>query len=363
MFFLKSFKGLLAIVSLLTGASLLIALASVYLDPAKLVIPALFGLAFPVIFLVNLILFGISLMRSRKWGIFHGILLLLGLVQMGNFCNLFPSSSPETEHKLRLMTFNVRNFNRYNWIEDSTIQAKIERLIAYEEADVVCFQEFHLRGRDDLRSIREFARRIGLKYYVYNDQKDIRDISGLVTFSRYPLHTVYRENFRDEIYGGNGLLIADFSAGSRKIRVINMHLESIRFERPDYDYAQDPTNENSQFKTGGIRILQRFVHAYRLRGKQARLVSKYVEESEYPVLVAGDANDTPISYSYHTMSSHLRDSFDKSGVGTGSTYAGSLPSFRIDYVFHSEQFCTVSHKVLKEEKLSDHYPILAEIGW
>ncbi len=351
MILLKSFKGLLAIFSLVTGVALLLGVAAVFVDPGKLVVLAFFGLSFPIIYLVNLILLGFSLLRSKRWAIYHASLALIGIMQIGHFCNLMPASEKTADHKLRVMTFNVRNFNRYNWIQDSSIQGKIEKLIVYQEPDVLCFQEFHLRGKDDLRSIREFAGRIGLKYFAFNDHKQAKDIMGLVTFSRYPLNTVYRENFHDEI------------VKSKHIRILNMHLESIRFEAPDYKYAEDPTKDKSQFKIAGLRIVQRFVRAYRLRGQQARLVNKYVLESENPVIVAGDANDTPISFAYHMLSKDLKDSFDKGSIGTGGTYAGQLPSFRIDYVLHSKTLETLSHKVLKEEKLSDHYPILSEVGW
>lgn len=361
MFLIKSLKGFMAICSLITGFSLLMGLLAIYLAPGTLVLPAFFGLAFPIIYVVNLILLGFSLLRSKRWAIFHGTLALLGILQIGHFCNILPASDKSADHQIRVMTFNVRNFNRYNWIEDSTIQRKIEKLIIYQEPDVICFQEFHLRGKDDLKAITDFGKRIGLKYFVFNDHREAKDIMGLVTFSRFPLHKVYRENFHDEIYGGNGVLVSELRTGSKKLRIVNMHLESIRFERPDYEYAEDPNKK--EFKIAGIRILQRFARAYRLRGKQAHVIAKMVKESEVPVLLAGDANDTPISYSYHTFSKGLCDSFDKGSVGTGSTYAGTLPSFRIDYVMHSKALNTLKHKVLKDEKLSDHYPIVAEIGW
>ncbi len=363
MILLKSFKGILAIFSVLTGVALLLGLLAVVLDPGTFVLPAFFGLAFPIIYVINLILLGFSLLRSKRWAIFHASLALIGVMQIGHFWNLIPSSGKSAEHQVTVMSFNVRGFNRYNWIEDTTIQGKIERLIIDQNPDVICFQEFHLPGLDDLRTIRAFSKRIGLKYFVFNDYKENNDISGLVTFSRYPLNTVYRDNFHKRVFGGNGVLVSDLTIDNEKIRIVNMHLESIRFDGQDYAYAENPTKDKSEFKIAGMRIVQRFTRAYRLRGQQAKEVAEQVKQSEYPVIVAGDANDTPISYSYQVLSSGLEDSFDRGTLGTGGTYAGNLPSFRIDYVMHSKKLITLSHRVMKDEKLSDHYPVVAELGW
>jgi endonuclease/exonuclease/phosphatase family metal-dependent hydrolase len=50
------------------------------------------------------------------------------------------------------------------------------------------------------------------------------------------------------------------------------------------------------------------------------------------------------------------DSFMESGNGTGNTYVGDFPSYRIDYIFHSKEFVASNFNVLPDE-LSDHYPV------
>jgi endonuclease/exonuclease/phosphatase family metal-dependent hydrolase len=75
------------------------------------------------------------------------------------------------------------------------------------------------------------------------------------------------------------------------------------------------------------------------------------------VLVCGDLNDTPSSYSYQVLTRGLNDSFKKAGNGLfGNTYGGNFPSFRIDYLLFDEKFEAYNY-----EKyiiyLSDHYPV------
>lgn len=364
MFLFKTLKGFLALCSVVTGVSLLLGILAVYCNPTAFLLPAFFGLSFPILYILNLLLLGIALIRSKRWAIFHAALALIGAFQISHFVNFLPGKHGESEQSVKIASFNVRGFNRWQWIEEVDIEKKIEAMLLEEKCDIICFQEFHVIDDNDLRYVKGMGRRLGLKYFAYNVAKATNNISGLVIFSRYPLSTIYRENFHKGDIGGNGVLICDAKIDKdKKVRVINMHLESIRFEAPDYEYAEDPTSDNAAFKVGGIRILSRFSRAYKLRSAQAKLIADHIEKSENPVVLAGDANDTPISYSYHTFSKGMEDTFDKGGIGTGSTYAGSLPSFRIDYIMHSKKMETLSHKVIKNEKLSDHYPVVAEIGY
>jgi endonuclease/exonuclease/phosphatase (EEP) superfamily protein YafD len=72
--------------------------------------------------------------------------------------------------------------------------------------------------------------------------------------------------------------------------------------------------------------------------------------------LCGDFNDTPVSYSYNQLTKNLGDSFTGSGRGLGATYIGRLPSYRIDYILHSEDLTPLNFQVSKI-RLSDHYPI------
>ncbi|MFK7903827.1 MAG: endonuclease/exonuclease/phosphatase, partial [Chitinophagales bacterium] len=69
--------------------------------------------------------------------------------------------------------------------------------------------------------------------------------------------------------------------------------------------------------------------------------------------------DTPTSFTYQTISNKLQDAFLESGLGLGGTYAGPLPSFRIDYVLLDPSFEVRSTEVIRK-KYSDHYPVTCE---
>jgi endonuclease/exonuclease/phosphatase family metal-dependent hydrolase len=79
------------------------------------------------------------------------------------------------------------------------------------------------------------------------------------------------------------------------------------------------------------------------------------------VVVCGDFNDTPNSYTYHQISKGLNDAFREAGSGIGTTYVGKIPFLRIDYILYSkERFDPLYFKVIRKN-LSDHYPVVSTL--
>jgi endonuclease/exonuclease/phosphatase family metal-dependent hydrolase len=94
------------------------------------------------------------------------------------------------------------------------------------------------------------------------------------------------------------------------------------------------------------------------RASQAKAVKARIDKSPYPVIVAGDFNDTPVSYSYRKIRKGLNDAFVSSGYGAGFTYKGNYPPNRIDYILFDDSFECRQFDISKV-KYSDHYPIVA----
>ena len=97
--------------------------------------------------------------------------------------------------------------------------------------------------------------------------------------------------------------------------------------------------------------------AFVIRANQVDILKRNIDHSPYPVIICGDFNDTPASYTYHEMTAGFHDSFCKAGTGfLGSTYAGNFPSFRIDYILYDDAF-TASNYSKNSINFSDHYPV------
>ena len=93
------------------------------------------------------------------------------------------------------------------------------------------------------------------------------------------------------------------------------------------------------------------------RAEQAIQVKNHAANSPFPVIIAGDFNDTPYSYAYEQLTEKRKDSFLECGKGIGSTFVGALPGLRIDFVLADEkkiEFCF--HRVM-QTTFSDHNPV------
>ena len=100
---------------------------------------------------------------------------------------------------------------------------------------------------------------------------------------------------------------------------------------------------------GVKNLTTRLMIANKNRAHQAEEIQRHIDGSPYPVILCGDFNDTPLSYTYI-----------EKGRGIGNTYIGEFPSFRIDYVLHSPTLYTVGY-IREDITLSDHYPIKVKI--
>jgi hypothetical protein len=159
----------------------------------------------------------------------------------------------------------------------------------------------------------------------------------------------------------NFCIYADLLVSGDTIRVYNGHLQSIRLKPEDYDLANGKT-EQSEIDDAGKRIARRLKSAFVKRQEQVDRIATSIQASPYPVVLCGDFNDPPVSYTYETFSDILEDSFVACGNGIGNTYIGAFPSFRIDYILHSPSLKAIAYKTL-DEKLSDHHAVTATLEW
>jgi endonuclease/exonuclease/phosphatase family metal-dependent hydrolase len=120
----------------------------------------------------------------------------------------------------------------------------------------------------------------------------------------------------------------------------------------------NPGQDKEDFSLHALKIYSKLSDAFELREHQMDYLVHEMARCPYPIILAGDFNDTPSSYVYTEITSKLDDTFVEKGNGFSITYAGRLPFLRIDYVMKSERFKTENYKRHKVD-FSDHYPVSA----
>ncbi len=254
------------------------------------------------------------------------------------------------------MTFNVRLFNLYLWKNNVQLRDSIMSFIREENPDILCLQEYYENTNGDFETFSILTEELGYDYHHRYFPVILNEFQrfGIATFSKFPIIAKKQINFDGT---SNMTLQSDIEIDSGYvIRLFNNHLESIRLSGEDINYVSDVKNISDKEIERGKGILSRLRKAFRERQSQAEIIAGAIKESQYPVVVCGDFNDVPVSYSYTKVRGNLKDAYLESGRGWGSTYPSKFYSFRIDYIFYSPEMTSYKTTVHKKE-LSDHYAL------
>ena len=101
-----------------------------------------FSLFVPVIIIINFIFFFYWLF-NLKWPFLLFILSFLVGYNEWNLFYKFPNtSSRKSGSTFSVMSYNVRLFNKYRWIDNPNISSEIEKLIFEQNPDIICMQEY-----------------------------------------------------------------------------------------------------------------------------------------------------------------------------------------------------------------------------
>lgn len=360
------FKVLLIILNSLAVIGLLLSYAAGYFAPEKYWLLPFFGLVYPVFLLINLLFILLWLVLWKRTVFFSLVAVLLGwnmLLTIYPFRFTNPVRIPEKE--IKLTSFNVHNL--YGNSKGANIRETRKSVIDFLQGispDIVCFQEFYEIANDSARVLNGYSNELNLKEYYYANYRQFwnkQKINAIATFSRFPMITKGQIRIPDR---GIFAIYTDLLIQGDTVRVYNVHLESVRLSEEDYDFYSGltgPGPETLPIEVGSKRIFWKLKKAFRFRAQQVESLTREIRSVPYPVIVAGDFNDSPYSYTYHQISQTLSDAFIQAGNEfIGSTYAGKYPAYRIDFIMYSDGLKATSYS-RKTVDFSDHYPITATL--
>lgn len=308
-------------------------------NPNHYTFVAISGLVFPATILFSFVIF-------LYWALRRSYLILFPLVSLLiNFGPIFSNFQFRQENNISPFPGNQKlavasyNIHKFKYDEQSVSTYEISEYLKSENIQIACFQEF---GTNTDMPMRE-----ALAFFDYLPYKAIKEYSddemGMAIMSKYPIIKFDKITFEDT---GNGILWADIKLPDRKVvRVVNCHLQT--------------TNYN-QTKTMNLNVKLAFIKANILyRTFQAETVKLLTDTTTTPIIVCGDFNDQPTSYTYSTIKGDkLVDGFREAGSWLGGTYKYFWGIPRVDYIFHSKHFKSLQYKSDKKE-WSDHNPVIS----
>jgi endonuclease/exonuclease/phosphatase family metal-dependent hydrolase len=175
----------------------------------------------------------------------------------------------------------------------------------------------------------------------------------MAIFSKYP---IVNEGKVFDNNRTNGAIFADIKVNEDTIRIYNAHLESMKI---DSDGLEDIEGVKENYR----QTLGKLHRGSLARSKQLKVLVDHYTNSPHPIILMGDLNEIPYSYTYFKLSESLQNAFEIAGRGFGFTYNRILFFLRIDHIFSSPELIPIQFKTHREVDYSDHYPVSAVFTW
>jgi endonuclease/exonuclease/phosphatase family metal-dependent hydrolase len=375
----KITKKFVIIANIILAVFFLFSCFSFYLDPVTFWYFALMGFLFPYLLFAVLVFLVVWSFFKSKWVILNIILLIIGWQNINAVFawNLFAKKfkAEKQTGAIRVMQWNSMCFgeNLTDRVKGSEIRDKMLDYIKTNDPDIICLQEFYDSDLPQFNNnVAYLTNNLGFPNYCYsrdyvrqvkNSSNTYNNIGflGTAIFTNLPIADSGTIRFAS--IGQKNLeaiCFLDVIKNEDTIRVFTTHLQSINLKKTEYDEIYQLKDANETGLKASRNVFAKVKRAYTYRKEQSELLRLQIDASPYPVIICGDFNDIPNSYTYHTIKGNLKDVFLKKGFGIGRTFSAISPTLRIDYILTDKRFRVIQAK--KENKnLSDHYPILADL--
>ncbi len=334
----------------------ILSISSRILSPNILLFPAFLGLIFPFLLGAMLLFVIYRLVRGSWKALFFNVLILaFSWFVIKSYIPINSPSENIPKDAIKILSLNCRRSSFKGHTEDSP--HPILKYIKDTDADLVCLQEVLINKENKNKFLDRKIKDYLLKYSFYSVAlAQHTKGSGLVLLSKYPIEK-QRVLRLPSLY--NGGIVYSLGIKGKEVLLYNLHLESFKIKESDKKAYKSLLKKGSLLQLFHS-LVDKFSPAYKIRIEQAdKIYLDYSREKSKYIIVAGDFNDPPISYSYRRISNHLEDAFVSSGCGLGYSYKLSFMGIRIDHILHSSKIKSYNCFVDKSIKISDHNPIIS----
>ncbi len=340
--------GLIARFNAFFALLLLISYLAYYIPPDPVWPLGLFGLAYPIFLTINTGFLIFWIILKKKYLFVSLISILLGWNHVGNHFRLFPAKEKESARQISVMTYNVR-LSRIT--ETGRKPAEFSSWLRQHQSDITCFQESYYPAKGQAKSLSGIAPRQRLS--AYHRKAGLAILSTLPSFNKGEIDT------RGRVFS----VYADFISGDDTLRVYNTQLASNYLDDEKLIFDAGTEMQQQELQRQASNLVRKLINGYQRRVREVKALKRHINQSPYPVILCGDLNNTPLSYTYHHLrGSRFSDSFhNQQSIGMGNTYNGKMPPIRIDYVLHDKEYKTLRYERIKVD-FSDHYPVKVSLS-
>lgn len=252
-------------------------------------------------------------------------LFVIGLVSLLNYMTeTFPVNFGKNSDygDLKVLCYNVHSLNP----SFDQNQLGIADRILKESPDIVFLSEYYPSRSEKLDSIltKEYGR-----YY--------KPRSFGVFYSKYEMDSI-TEMFPEWYRKSSSQTIkAHVFRGKDTLTIIGCHLSSSH---------------------------HRILEGYKRRKKEADTLYEHIRKEHYPVIVMGDLNDVPGSYTlYKIKKAGLSNAWWEGGCGYGVTFHDGLLRLRLDHILYPKDKLKLQNIKVLDSNLSDHNALVANFSF
>jgi len=330
---LKFGSKIIFVINSLVAFLLLISYILPYIPPKSFATLSVLSLGVPLLILLNSLFFIYWLLRVKKQLLLSLVVLMLGWNYINSMYKFSASTDIKDDNNFSVMSYNVRLFNRFDWLPKKKVKEEILAFIQKERPDILCLQEYRTGDPIDLEGYNNFNARPtqGIK-------------PGQTIFSKFPIINSGSLEFPNTY---NNAIFVDIVRRQDTIRVYTFHLQSSGIET-DVEKLKQETSSHLFKQVGST---------FKAQQDQVDLFLAHKAKTKYKTIITGDFNNTAYSYIYRkVIGDEFKDTFEEAGNGFGRTYDFKFFPMRIDFILADKAF-TVNGFKTYDVLLSDHYPI------
>lgn len=307
------------------------------------------GMVFPAMLVLNLLFVPFWLVVKRRLTYIPLVGLLLCASAIRTYCPINPFASEEGAD-IKFVTYNVMmmgDSTKHNIPSENPILL----FLMEQDADIVCLQEaWNLDHGNNIDTLKT-------KYSYIDHRATYNNVMTIL--SKYPILDITdldNEDVRMRTVAYHVKVNED------TVLVLNNHFESFKLhdeEKENYEeIIKHPDDSGNEQRID--TLLVKVVNANSARALQVDWLAEYVKNcKDKYIILCGDFNDNPISYTHYKMTDCLNDAYTRAGNGPGWTYNRSLMYFRIDNTLVSENITPCKAYVDDSIDTSDHYPVIS----
>lgn len=347
-------RYLLVAFNLLFVAVMLFVGYSGYINPASHPLISTVGLIFPFTIIPVVLFLVLWLFLKPRYVLLSFVGLLLAYSPIRSFGPInYRSEAPDDA--LKIVSYNVMMFGRAeNYAAPSN---SILQYLRSVDADIVCLQEAESAPVVNTMFTGEMS---AMGYRSAEAGTEYGNM--LVVYSKFPILSFEPIVFKSS---SNLAAAARLLIDGDTVLVINAHFESNKLTEEDKEKFQHiikRDKDNQYIERESRSLLEKLAEANQQRAPQVDKVAHYIDTARVDhVIVCGDFNDHPNSYTLRTLRQRLTDCYVETGIGPGFTYLQSGINVRIDHILCSKSIEPYQVKIDNHFKFSDHQPIRCKL--